>query len=65
MNTGSKGFPYHSDHDKIKKPKLFPWELVQSMIHEDKIHSVEDAIKILNSRFKGKFKDIICEMRNE
>ena len=65
MNSVKNGFQYQSNNEKSKKLKLFPVELVQSMIHEDKKYSVEEARKILNSRFKGEFKDIIYELRNE
>ncbi len=65
MNVVKNGFHYQSSIDKSKNLRLFPLELVQSMIHEDKKYSVEDARKILNSRFKGEFKDIIHEIRNE
>jgi len=65
MNAVKNGFQYHSNHEKSKKATVFPLELVRSMIREEGIHSVEDARKILNLRFKGEFKDIIREMRNE
>jgi len=65
MNSFKNVFQFHSEIETSKKLKLFPVELVRSMIHEDKKYSVDDARKILNMQFKGEFKDIINENRNE
>ncbi len=54
-----------SGRDKPADPQLVPVEIVRSKISKVGIYQVEDARKILNSRFKGKFSDIVHETRNE
>ena len=54
-----------SGHEKPTESPLVPVEIVRSMIRDLGIYHVEDARMILNSRFKGKFSDIVHETRNE
>ena len=54
-----------SGHIKPTDSSLVPVEIVRSMIRGDGIYCVKDARMILNSRFKGKFSDIVHEIRNE
>jgi len=54
-----------SGRDKPTDPQLVPVEILRCIISEVGIYQVEDARKILNSRFNGKFIDIVHETRNE
>jgi hypothetical protein len=54
-----------SGHNKPTDSSLVPVEIVRSMIRGVGIYHVKDARMILNSRFKGKFSDIVHETRNE
>lgn len=65
MNSVKNSYQFQSDIKTSKKLKLFPIELVRTMIQEDKKYSVDDARTILNTQFKVEFKDIINEIRNE
>ena len=54
-----------SGHDKSPDSSLVSVEIVRSMIRDVGIYNAKDARTILNSRFKGKFSDIVHETRNE
>lgn len=65
MTTVKIDSPIQSGRDKPTDSPLVPVEIVRSMIRGVSIYHVKDARKILNSRFKGKFSDIVHETRNE
>ena len=65
MTTVKINSPVQSGHNKPTDSPLVPVEIVRSMIRGTGIYHVEDARTILNSRFKGKFSDIVHETRNE
>ena len=54
-----------SGHNKLTGSRLVPVEIVRSMIRGDGVYRIEDARMLLNSKFKGKFSDIVHETRNE
>ena len=65
MTTVKITSPIQSGHDRSPDSPLVPVEIVRSMIREVGIYNIKDARTILNSRFKGKFSDIVHETRNE
>ncbi len=65
MTTVKITSPVQSGRDKSIDSSLVPVEIVRSMIRDVGRYRVKDARMILNSRFKGKFGDIVHESRNE
>lgn len=65
MTTVKITSPVQSGRDKSIDSSLVPVEIVRSMIRDVGRYHVKDARMILNSRFKGKFGDIVHESRNE
>ena len=65
MTTVKITSPVQSRQDRPTDSSLVPAEIVRSMIRDVGIYHVKDARMILNSRFKGKFSDIVHETRNE
>ena len=65
MTTVKINSSVQSRHNKPTDSPLVPGEIVRSMIRGVDTYHAENARKILNSRFKGKFSDIVHEIRNE